>query len=143
MINLTSSYRINYVKTSSGGKTTFGIRDYNPEKKDEKNYARICASNQIVLNDGDEVQLDKITGCGLSRYEGQLQVMLFATVKLAKTKQAQEKSNTGPVINTNPADNPYLEQRNVSEPIIDLAEADEPLFDQGPLLDISSDDLPF
>ncbi len=145
MINLLNSYRINYVKASNGGKTTFGIRDYNKEKPDEKNYARVCATNSIVLKDGDEISIDKITGVGLSRYEGALQVMIFAIVRLSKspkTKQTeiQHEEKFASDESQSPA---IIQDCNRYESEIEVS-IEEMLFETGQtLLDIDPDDLPF
>jgi len=145
VINLSNSYRINYVKTSNGGKTTFGIRDYNKDKPDEKNYARVCATNSIVLKDGDEISMDKITGVGLSRYEGALQVMIFAIVRLSKfprTKQS-DSQHEGQFTTEEPPIPAIVQDRNQYEQVIDVS-TEETVFDTGQiLLDIDPDDLPF
>ena len=137
MINLTNSYKACNIKSTQSGKTKFGIRDYEKDKPDDENWANVVALNQIELKSGDMVNLEKINSIALGRYKGDLTVMIFAIVKLAKPKQAQETTETGHVVETSP-NAPIIEA--AYEPVIDNSYDD---FNTGPLLDISSDDLPF
>jgi len=137
MINLTNSYKVSYVKKSAKGNTMFSIRDYDKSKPDDKNYLNVLAFNSIELSDGDFIIIEKISSVSLSSYvdrQGNTKqsVTLFGIVKQSvEPTKKQEPVKSEPVVE---------QAHNEYEPVVDISDND---FNTGPLLDISSDDLPF
>lgn len=87
MITTTSKYGYKAFspRTTKNGKVFFSIRDYEKDKKDEKNYVTVIANNHVTVEDGEEVKLTAITGLSLSRFKDKnnverLSVTLFADV---------------------------------------------------------------
>lgn len=137
MINTTTSYKINFVKKSAKGNTMFSIRDYDKDKPDEKNYLNVVAFNSIVLQDGDFIIIDKISSLSVNQYTDRqgnpkTSVTIFGIVKQSVAPVKKEAPEQAPP--------PSYQAPNEYEPVVDISNDD---FNTGPLMDISSDDLPF
>lgn len=98
------------------GKTIFKIRDYDKSKPDEKAYISIMV-DPIDLIEYDEIEILKINGLTASIYKEKLQITMYADIK-----------KVGAFI---PKD------------ALPVAPAEEVVFDEGPMVEILPDDLPF
>ena len=140
MINTTSSYKVNYVKKSAKGNTKFSIGDYNKEKPEETRYYSVVAFNSIVLQDGDCITIDQIKTVGSNDYKDK-----NGNLKTAVTICGIVKQSVSPDKKPSPA--PTQEAPKISDPAIppyaDNRNQYDPIFDEGPLIDIDADDLPF
>lgn len=140
MINTTNSYKVKFVKKSDKGNTKFSISDYNKDKPEETRYYNVVAFNSITLQDGDFVIIDQIKTVGSNDYKDKngntkTSVTICGIIKQTvpvEKKSSQDANQEAPKV-TDPAIPPYADHRNQYDPILD----------EGPLLDISSDDLPF
>ena len=97
-------------------KTIFKIRDYDKSKPDEKAYVSVMVG-PIDLVEYDEVEILKINGLTASIYKEKLQITIYADIK-----------KVGAFIPKDP------------EPVF---QSEEAMFDEGPMVEILSDDLPF
>ena len=97
-------------------KTIFKIRDYDKSKPDEKAYVSVMV-DQIDLNEKDEIEIVHINGLTASIYKEKLQITMYADIR-----------KVGAFIPKDP------QSVNQSEEVV---------FDEGPMVEILSDDLPF
>lgn len=101
---------------NTSNKTIFKIRDYDKSKPEEKAYVSVMV-DPIDLVEYDEIEILKINGLTASIYKEKLQITIYADIK-----------KVGAFI---PKGTPAA------------APTEEVVFDEGPMVEILSDDLPF
>lgn len=119
-------------KKMGNGNTMFSIIDYDKKNPSDKNYITVFCTDAIELTDKQKVKITAIDGIGCSKYKGQSQCSMSCTV-VAVDEAEQEQEDTPPT----------PKPKKEAKPKPQYQPEDDEDFNTSPLLDISSDDLPF
>jgi len=123
MIKVGFRYYAKFAGMMKNGRFKFSLTDKDKETETPY-YATVFCENDVVVNDGDNVKIVKIYGAEVRKNKkGELNHTLSCDVEIEGKAQATETQA--------PVEKPQEQTFSDSD------------FDTGPLLDISSDDLPF
>ncbi|NTU74286.1 hypothetical protein HGB07_09195 [Candidatus Roizmanbacteria bacterium] len=101
---------------NTSSKTIFKIRDYDKTKPNDKAYVSVMV-DPIDLVEYDEIEILHINGLTASIYKEKLQITMYAEIKKVGAFISKESQPIAPV--------------------------EEVVFDEGPMVEFLSDDLPF
>jgi len=82
MIKTGFKYKALSPKKTKTGKTMFSLSDYDKSNPNAKRYCTVFCTNDIEVQDREEIVIEKIESISLGIYKEKLQVSMFAEVRL-------------------------------------------------------------
>lgn len=85
MIKPNFKYRAYSPKKTKSNKTMFNLQDYDKSNPNAKRYLTVFCSNDIEIQDREDIVLEEIESITLGEYQSKLQVSIWAKVRLDST----------------------------------------------------------